>query len=175
MSLFVVIAKFSLSVVFVSAVLGKLASRGSLSEFVDSIPVGRSNDQRRIALAAIVLAAEALVPILLWVSKATVVVGFAIAAVLLAAFAIFVLNRVWTKSGGSCHCFGWSPSPFRARHVVRNALLLAVALAAMAGQSSAAKAGTGVTLLAAVIGVTAGMCAVLMDDLAFLFGDTVSL
>lgn len=68
----------------------------------------------------------------------------------------------------SCRCFGPSSSLLGARHIVRDGILLAIALVGALGTSrgTASPAGIAVSLVAALFGAT---LAVFSDDLFALF------
>ncbi|MEW2357725.1 MauE/DoxX family redox-associated membrane protein [Spirillospora sp. NPDC029432] len=119
-------------------------------------------------LAAAVVGAEALIPVLLAV-PATVPFGFAAAAVLLSGFAVFVATA---PAGSSCRCFGRSDTPVGLRHLVRNAGLAAVAAAGAASGATGTghPAGAAVALAA---GAAAALLVVHSDEIIGLFAGPV--
>ncbi|MFI6794468.1 MauE/DoxX family redox-associated membrane protein [Streptosporangium canum] len=96
--------------------------------------------------------------------------GFLGAAVLMTVFCLVVATVIRRDIRASCNCFGRAGARYSARHVVRNALLAAVALAgAVASQTAALRHPAG-TALAVATGVVVALLVVVMDDVAELFG-----
>ncbi len=157
--MFVVGCQFLIGLVFVAAVFGKITG---YQTFVDSI---RDMGFKPAApIAAIVLAGEiAVVGLVVGLPSA----GFALAALMLLAFAVaisFSLRRGNTKP---CRCFGRSTTPLGRHHVWRNVFLIAIAmLGALATPGTASPA---VAVVAAVAGLVVGGLVVMLDDLRFLF------
>jgi hypothetical protein len=121
-------------------------------------------------LAAGVVAAEALVPVLLLI-PVTVPVGFCLAAVLLTAFGVATVISMRRGTSMPCPCFGaTTTAPLGSRHLVRNALLLAACAVGLAGtvadSSEMAPAGTIVSLAGAGL---AALLVIRLDDLIDLF------
>jgi cell division protein FtsW (lipid II flippase) len=159
----------AVSVVFLASLSGKLRSGTAFRAFVSwlaALPVPLVRRQPRVA-AAVTTAAEALIVILAGLPW-TVRVGLALAAVVLAVFTAGTWLAVARGTDAPCLCFGVSASPLGRRHVVRDALLGAVAVtgATAAGPGGASTAG-GVMSLAA--GLVVAMFVVFLDDLAVLF------
>jgi hypothetical protein len=158
--------------VFLVAALSKLRSRSALEGFLSSI---RALDllppNAAGPAAAVVIAGELAVPALLAV-PATVLAGFAVAIIISAAFMVVILGAIRSGRQVPCGCFGISTQTLGMPHVVRDAVLLAAAVAggfgsARLGTSELDSAGMAVSLAAA------GICAVLLigfDDLVELFG-----
>ena len=155
--------------VFGVSVAGKIRGRPAFRAFASwlaALPVPLVRGQARAA-AAVIAAAEATIVILValpWTVRA----GLVLAAVLLGVFAAGTWLAVARGTDASCQCFGVSASPLGRRHVVRDALLGAVAVAGVvaAGSGGARPGGVAVSLGAGL--VVAGFV-VFLDDLAALF------
>jgi len=159
----------AVGVVFLASLSGKLRSRPAFRAFVSwlaALPVPLVGRQPRAA-AAVTAAAEALIVILVALPW-TVRPGLALAAVVLAVFTTGTWLAVARGTDAPCQCFGVSASPLGRQHVVRDALLGAVAVAgaAAAGPGGARPGGA---LLSLGAGLVAAMFAVFFDDLATLF------
>jgi uncharacterized membrane protein YphA (DoxX/SURF4 family) len=162
----------AVGVVFLVSGSGKLRSRPAFRAFVSwlaALPVPLVRSQPRAA-AAVIGAAEALIVVLVALPW-TVRPGLALAAVVLAVFTAGTWLVVVRGADAPCQCFGVSASPLGWRHVVRDALLGAVAVAgaAAAGSGGARPAAAALSLGA---GLMAAAFVALLDDLAALFGRT---
>jgi hypothetical protein len=165
-----------LALVFVISSVSKL--RGTaFRAFVSSLrrlPVVPDRWARLVAV--VVVATEVAIPLLL-AMQAMALAGFALAASLLTAFAVGIAVSVRKGAPVSCRCFGPSDTPLGARHVVRNTILIAVAVTG----SLAMVAGGPPDLHPAltVIALTAAACVaaliVRFDDLVELFAGPPSL
>jgi hypothetical protein len=141
---------------------------GSFKEFSDSLAAMRLLPARSVVpVAAFVVFVEAAVVLLMVLLPAP---GFALAVVLLLAFAgsIGVVLRRGVQA--SCRCFGGSgAAPFRPHHIVRNLVLVAVAVAGLV----AVLTGPALTWQAAALGAVPGAVVALLvtrlDDLVALF------
>jgi hypothetical protein len=155
--------------VLAAAVVGKLrsgpAALTELAAVVRRLGV-REGSARSIAVATIVVEAGAA---MLTAWPATALAGCAAALVLLVGFTGAVSRLVASGSGARCRCFGGTGTPLRRAHVVRNATLASVALAALVVTGSAGTAITGpaLVLMAILAAVPAGVF-VYWDDLAAL-------
>ncbi|GGV19915.1 hypothetical protein GCM10010495_38750 [Kitasatospora herbaricolor] len=207
MEIVVRVGQGCLLLVFVLSVHGKVRSRRGYAEFTASVrallplvavrarpPAVRmpavqvSNVQVPNApapagsagasvVAGAVVAAEAAVVLALAV-PATVPVGLALATALLAPFTLLALAAARRGSGTPCRCFGRSTTPLGAVHAVRNAALLAVALAGLVASgplastpatAGPAHGGPAVTFAAWLAGGVLGLLASALDDLVGLF------
>lgn len=151
-----------LVIVFAVALASKVHSRNNFRAFADSLS---ALGARR--LAGIVVAAEAAVVVLLALPT---VWGFIVAIGLLAVFIAGIVRVVQGKRKVNCRCFGAGGAELNGSHVVRNALLVAVATVGWIAedQSTFAWANTrGAICLAA--GALIGLVFVRWDDLRFLF------
>jgi hypothetical protein len=84
-----------------------------------------------------------------------------------------VWRAVARRSGAVCRCFGPARTVLAHRHVVRNALLLLVAVVGMAASFVVDSAAVGPAVVAAAIGALGAVLVVRFDDLAELFAGPV--
>lgn len=155
----VVACQALIALVFLVAVAGKVTDYRA---FVDSV---RDLGFRPAApIAPVVLAGEIAVTGLAVVLPRA---GFALAAVMLVAFAAAIARALRRGAVRPCRCFGRSATPLARAHVWRNVLLAAVASAGAV--APAGTPGLGFTLEAAVAGLVAGALVVRLDDLRHLF------
>jgi uncharacterized membrane protein YphA (DoxX/SURF4 family) len=167
-----IVCRCAVGLTFLVSVSAKLRSRSAFRAFVSwlaALPVPLVRSQPR-ATAIATAAAEAVIVVLVALPR-TVRPGLALASVVLAAFAASTWVFVARGADAPCHCFGVSASPLGRRHVVRDALLGAVAVtgAAAAGLGGARPAGAVLSLGA---GLVAAVFIVFFDDLAALFTRT---
>ncbi|MFJ3925249.1 MauE/DoxX family redox-associated membrane protein [Streptomyces sp. NPDC090022] len=161
-----------LLLVFALSVHGKVRSRRAFEEFTDSVrTLAPAFAGRARPAAALVVAAEAVAATALAVPGSGAL-GLALGAVLLAAFTVVVAAALRAGTGAACRCFGRSSTPLSRVHLVRNAVLFAVAgygLAAtvLAGPGTGAPAAAVVPALGA--GAVLGLPAAVLDDLVGLF------
>lgn len=163
-----------IATVFLAAALGKVRSRRSFAAFTAS--VGQLNvlpGAATRAAAVAVVAAEWLVCSLVlspWTRLAGV--GLALAAALLAVFAIAIARVVARGTRAVCRCFGGGSSdPLGVRHIVRNVLLAGLAagaagLSLLRGTAPTEPWGLAVSALA---GLLVGGCVAAFDSIAELF------
>lgn len=121
----------ALAIVFVVSALSKLTGREAFAAFTRSVRrlgVLPSPGAARLAAFA-VAAAEVAVPVLVLVGwPPTVVAGYLVAAAMLAAFTVGIAASLRRGDRTPCGCFGRSTVPLGGRHIVRNLLLLAIAV-----------------------------------------------
>lgn len=160
-----------LAAVFLVAVVGKVRSRAAFSAFAASLAdVSLLPVRLRRAAAVGVTAAEAVAAILLLTPLTeAAVAGFALAFALLAVFAAAVALALRRGEAIRCLCFGSDAGAMDRSHVVRNAVLAAVALTGLISSltSTAAAAPAGL-IGAAGAGVVLGALATRWDDLRYL-------
>ncbi|WP_329519461.1 MauE/DoxX family redox-associated membrane protein [Spirillospora sp. NBC_01491] len=166
-----------LAEVFAVSAAGKIRGRTAFAGFAGSVPRLVPRLPARPAAVA-VLAGELATPPLLLIAPAA---GFALAALLLAAFGAAIGAALRTGRRAPCRCFGTSAAPLGPAHLVRAALLAALAAAGAAGVLLTGPTGTLFALLggaeasglavAAAAGSALAVVAVFLDDLVFLFGD----
>jgi hypothetical protein len=163
----------AIGLVFVASILGKVRGREPYADFVRAagrlgsgwltsrIPVG--------VLAGGVVAAEAAVVVLL-VPPGSTWLGFVLAGLLAAAFAAAVVAALRRGDHAPCNCFGVSARPVSRVHLVRNAVLVAIAGLGLAADGVAVGPAEPAGVVAAVVaGVVVAAVVVKADDLAELF------
>jgi len=158
----------ALVTVFLVAVAGKVAGRGSFREFTGSIAAMRvvpAHAARAGAFAAVT--AEALVVVLTVIPvRAAAVAGSALAGLLSITFSAVIALSLRRGNRAPCRCFGRSAAPLGTRHITRNAILLIVSAAC-----AAAVLGSGVVrapgaVVAAGTGLFAGLVIAAYDEIA---------
>ena len=158
-------------VVFLVAPFGKVRGRTAFIEFVaavgDMVPRA-ARFARPLAIAVVV--GETAVSLAM-LSGRTAVFGFALAIVMLGAFVIAIALRIRRGAPSRCRCFGSSDVPLGLGHIVRNAALIAVALAGLGGATvrpeiSLAPAGT---LLSVATGLVFATLFIRFEDLVDVF------
>ncbi|MEU4211793.1 MauE/DoxX family redox-associated membrane protein [Streptomyces sp. NPDC026206] len=156
---------------FLISAATKLAGSRSFGAFADSLAGMRLFSAVVVRpLAALVVAAECIVCVLLAVPSAPVAaLGFVVAAGLLVAFAGAVAVVAGRGTHTSCRCFGTSSVPLGIRHVVRNMLLAAVAAAGAATTRATGQVSTAGLVLAALAGLLLGGLVAVLDDILGLF------
>ncbi|MFI8081432.1 MauE/DoxX family redox-associated membrane protein [Kitasatospora sp. NPDC086009] len=123
------------------------------------------------AVAAAVPVVEVAAGVLVWAPKPLATWGFALAGGMFAAFAVVLVSVLWRGLDVSCSCFGASGVPVNRAHVVRNAVLLAIAGAGLSASTASdpgglAAAGVAVALLVAAF---ASILIIATDTLVELF------
>jgi hypothetical protein len=165
-----VACRLLLATVFAVALAGKVTGRAAWAAFEDSLrDMAVVPEHRVVPAAAGAAATEAAIVVCLLIPTApTGIAGFLLAAGLLAVFAVAITSVVRRKQAVPCRCFGTSSTPLSTRHIVRNALLIAVSLlgAVAAAQPTAAQLPAAV--LAGVAGAVIGMLVAALDDLVAL-------
>jgi len=163
--------RFLIGAVFLASTFGKLARRGGIGRFTDSVRGMRILPERLarpVALA--VIAGEASVCVLLTVpSRRTALPGLALATALLAVFTVAIALAVRRGVRAPCQCFGASTTPLGARHLVRNVLLVAAAVTGAAGSAAEGPVHPAGALVAAASGLLAGGVVAALDELHDLF------
>lgn len=133
----------------------------------------------RVPAAKAVVVAEGVITVALVVGagaaltktlEPVAVLGFALAVLLLLAFTGAIVLTLRQGIRKACKCFGASSTPLGRAHVVRNVLLLALAVAGLAAATSVnttvEPAGAA---MAVVAGLVAGLLITRFDDLIDLF------
>jgi hypothetical protein len=119
--------------------------------------------------AALVLVIEGLTALMLVIPR-TVVAGFTVGLALDLAFTAALALALRRGATASCHCFGVTERPLRARHVVRDVVLAAVAAAGLVGAVAADGPGPlAGLLLSGLAGALGALVVVLLDDIVELF------
>jgi hypothetical protein len=118
--------------------------------------------------------AEGLTVLLLAIGlRPTILLGFGLAVLLTAAFSYAVLRTIRSGNRTPCRCFGRSSSPLGPRHLVRNGLLLAVAVAGLGASVAGGSAEPAGALVAVLAGLFLGLIIATFDDLAQLVAPAV--
>jgi len=158
------VCRAALCVVLLTAATSKLGARavaelaGTLGAF--AVPA-RLRPATAVAVTVLELAAGAL--LIAWPTS-----GYLLALGLFTAFTLGLGIALRAGARVACRCFGASATPIGRAHVVRNALLIAVAgLGALAANAESALDERWPWLLA---GALLGGAITRWDDLAFLFG-----
>ena len=159
-----------IATVFAVAVVSKVSGRAAFDAFVASVrrmailPDGRVRPAARATAAA--EGATVLLVALPWPVAAAI--GFALANGLLSMFALAIGAVLRRGERVACRCFGVSAAPLTGRHIVRNMMLIAVAVVGIAATMSGGATGLAGALVAAFAGVAAGAVVTLLDDLVAL-------
>ncbi|GAA2216076.1 methylamine utilization protein MauE [Nonomuraea monospora] len=162
-------ARCALGIVFLAAVAGKVRGREAFEAFRRSVPALVPLPRGRVpaALPATVVAVET-ATVLLLTMEFTAPAGLGLAGAVLLAFSLGIRYALRSGSRAPCNCFSTSSAPLSRRHLVRNAVLIAVAVTGLAASST--QAGTQAHPAGAVLALAAGgliaLFAVFTDDLA---------
>jgi methylamine utilization protein MauE len=165
-----------LAVVFLASFAGKVRGRARYAGYLAAtrrltprwalsrVPAG--------TLAAVVVAAEAAVPLLLAV-PALVPAGLALSIVLLSGFAAATAAALRRGDRAPCHCFGSSQRRLDGGHVVRDAFLAAVAVAGIvAAVSGAGPLEATRAAVVAAVSIAAAVAVLVSDTVADVFRPT---
>lgn len=164
-----VFSRCLLAMVFACSAGAKLRSGAAFRAFRDwlgDLPVPGAARQAG-ALAATMAAAETLIVVLVvlpWTGPA----GFALAGATLAVFIAGTGLAISRGTNAACNCFGTRGARLSRRHVVRDAVLLAVAVVGAVGTHAhgARPAGVAVSVAAAAF---LAVLIVFLDDVLSLF------
>jgi len=144
----------------VIAAVAKLRAFGDFAGSLVALRLVAGARARPLAVA--VIAAELTAAALcLW--PGTAAVGLGVSAALMAAFAAVAARR---RAVVPCRCFGSGGAPLGPRHVLRNGLLLALALAAVPASLATGDPQAGGLLPTLVCAAVAVALVVRFDDLA---------
>ncbi|MFE9203515.1 MauE/DoxX family redox-associated membrane protein [Micromonospora sp. NPDC007230] len=159
-----------LAAVFAVAVAGKLRNREAFAEFVRSIQRMAIVAPSLTRPAAIISVGAEIVVALLLVTPAPGpgAAGFALAAGLLVVFTVVIVGSLRRGTTVPCRCFGRSEIPLGRRHVLRNALLVAVAAAGLLASLPGAAVDAGPAVVATVTGGVLGALVTVLDDIVYL-------
>ncbi|QFY12055.1 methylamine utilization protein MauE [Nonomuraea phyllanthi] len=161
-----------LALVFVAAAASKLRGRRDFIEFRATVSAfgvkPRWSSAAAGAVIACELAAAALMPV-----GVTAPAGLGIGAALLIVFSLVIASALRRGTSTSCRCFGTSTRPLGARHLVRNAILLVIAGAGLAGTVLTGHTGSAGFDTAALI--VSGFAAVVVAALVIAYDDLVAL
>src|SRR5690242_1242757 len=131
---------------------------------LDAVPAARV----RLVAGTVATAEAAVVVLVALPARWTAVAGFVLAAGLLTAFAVAIVGTLRRGLRVPCACFGRSSAPMGPHHVVRNAALVAVAIAG-AVTTRPGSGGAGGLAVAAAAGLVLGGLTTVLDDLVGLF------
>lgn len=157
-----------IGLVFAFTAVSKLRDFGGFARSLpELVPVRRALVR---PLAALVVALEVLVPVLVAV-PATTSYGLGVALTLLVAFTVAIAVALARGRNAPCRCFGVSATPLGARHLVRNGLLcLATAPALLLPAGEGMTGGTvGGTVVAAAAALVGALLIASYDDIVDLF------
>jgi hypothetical protein len=161
-----------LGVVFAVAAVGKLRSATALRAFADSLlDLGWLPDVLRWPAAVATPLAEGGAVALLAV-PATAGFGYALVLLLLAALTLGAVVAIRRGRGVRCQCFGSGEGELGKGTVMRNLLLMAVAIAGSAVRLGAGdlRLSAAGAELAGVLGALAALAVVRWAEFAFLLG-----
>jgi uncharacterized membrane protein YphA (DoxX/SURF4 family) len=151
----VITLRAALAVVFLTSVLSKVRDRGAARQFFGSIrDLGVVPASWVTPVAAGILVAEAAI-IGLLLFAATSLLGFVLAASLMAVFTVGTVLVLRRGVSVPCRCFGASTTSIGRTHLIRDLVLLVAATLGAAGtvvsHSPRHPAGTAVALGAGVV------------------------
>jgi methylamine utilization protein MauE len=155
-----------LVVVFAVAAYGKATAFADFTGSLRGLPM--LPDVLLPALAVAVLAGETAIVVLLALPHGGTV-GATVAGLTLFAFGALAVFSARRKLGIRCRCFGTNAGELGTSQAVRNAVLVAIAVAAGYAARTAGHGVATADVAAASFGVVLGCLIVRWDDLAFLF------
>ncbi len=163
-----VACRLLIGIVFAVAVVGKLVGRDAFPAFVRSLVQMKVVPDRVAGVAARAsVVTELLIVVLLAVPlRWTAAVGFVLAAGLLLVFGGAIALSLRHGNRAPCRCFGASATPLGTRHLVRNGLLVMIALVGLAGTLASGGVELAGVLLAAGTGLVVGLIMTAYDDIA---------
>jgi hypothetical protein len=162
-----------LGVVFAAALAGKLRQPGAVRQLADALVGMVPGILRTAAAAGIILTEIVVVGALLfavaapWVARAAA----ALAATLMSVFVAGIARSLHRGLSTRCRCFGAANSLLGRRHVVRNSIILAVAVvgAAMPAPPDIQALAPVPALLACAAGALTGLMIVQLDAIVELY------
>ena len=173
MELLNAVGRIALCVVFAVSAFGKLRGRAARRDFRRSLRDMRLLPSRLVAtVAGVVAAGEAAAALALpWPASAAY--GLPAAAALVALFTAVLITVRWRRLDVACPCFGTTRSPVGPGHIVRNLLLITIAVAALQGPNVDLWRLPTVpgAVLAWTAGLVCGLVLVHTDELISLFTD----
>lgn len=159
------------AVVFAVSAVGKLRSAAVRAAFRRSVAGMAVLPARAVGPVAVAVPIGEAVAVALLVVPPTAALGAALALALLVAFTsgIAIVLRRGTRA--ACLCFGTRERPYGVRHLVRNGLLAATALAGavLVGQPT----DQALALIMMAGGALAALVLVVFDELLDLFAEPV--
>lgn len=174
MVLFLVYAELVVVVVFSAAVTGKTRNAEAFRGFRESLVRMRLAYGVRATMLAVAVPAVEITVAGLTVVPATAPVGLMSAAGLLAVFSWAIAREVRAGTGVSCRCFGAGVSPLSRVHLLRNLLLILVAVAGAADAYllDGVRPDAPTILVAAFAAVATAATLIRLDDVAALMTST---
>jgi len=160
-----------LAVVFFAAAVSKVRGRRDRAEFRASLGAFGVKPRWRAAVAAAVIMCELATAALLAVDV-TALAGLGVGAALLIVFTTAISSVLRRGTSASCRCFGASAQPLGRRHLVRNAILLSIAAAGVAGAPPTTALGAAGWNPAALL--VSGFVAVVLAALVISYDDLVA-
>ncbi|MEU5866925.1 MULTISPECIES: MauE/DoxX family redox-associated membrane protein [unclassified Nonomuraea] len=156
-----------LVIVFAVALASKVSGREAWRRFATSVT--DMTTWRSPAVPFAVAAGEAAVIVLTavplgWAGAA----GFTLAAVLLGGFTVATLLVMRRGAAVPCRCFGASETPLGVPHVVRNLVLVSLAVLGLVATAGSGAADVGIAVLAGLLGAALGVLFTRWDDLVSL-------
>lgn len=164
-----VASRLLLLTMFTLALVGKVSSRRAWDEFVASVGAMGLVGGVKVPAAVATVVAEggvivlAAVP-LRWAGSAS----FVLAAGLLGCLTVAVALVVRKGKTVACRCFGPTQTPLGVEHVVRNVVLVVIALLGLAGSLVSGSFDPALSVVVGVFGATLGLLFARWDDLVSL-------
>ncbi|MFD8529689.1 MauE/DoxX family redox-associated membrane protein [Streptosporangium canum] len=160
-----------IAVVLAVSLAGKLRN---FPEFVESIKALDFIPRRLVALTAVLIAAIESILFLMTATaplgdRRTTMAAFALSAMLFTVFGIVITISLSRGLAVRCHCFGRARAAFSVRHVVRNGILVVIALAGLATSASTGMVGVPETVISIASGLFCAIFLIAMDDVSELF------
>jgi hypothetical protein len=168
-------ARAALIAVFALAVISKVRSSAAYTGFrkalrqLGIVPASTVN-----AAAASAVAVEAAIVVSLALpARPVIFAGFVLAAGLLVVYIAVIAQVIRRGNRTTCACFGVTATPLGPRHIVRNAVLIAVALTGAAATGTHGHPGTPPGYVTAMVaGLFVGLLAAASDDIMELIAPT---
>jgi hypothetical protein len=163
-------ARAMLIVVFAAAFAAKARNRNAFMSFADSLgSFGIRHRRLQLAAASMAVTAEAATAVLAAV-PVTATWGLALGGLTITAFTAAALRARKQGRQPTCNCFGSSTATLGTRHIVRNCLIIGVALAGLTAQPASGQAhiNAAPAVLAAGLALIAGLAIATWDDIATL-------
>ncbi|MEV5411977.1 MauE/DoxX family redox-associated membrane protein [Thermopolyspora sp. NPDC052614] len=158
-----------ISTTFAAASLGKLRDLPGFRASLRGLVPGRT-----LALTAVLVPTAELITVAAFIAtlvdRRASVIGFGLAAVLLAAFTVGVAVAIRKDGAARCHCFGRQGAVLSTRHVIRNVFLLGVALAGLAGRGAFGDVDPAGAAIAVICALWVAANVIFMDEIIALFG-----
>jgi hypothetical protein len=153
-----------IAVVFAASSVSKLRDFRGFARSVPVLVPMPARWVRPVSVAVVVAEASAVVLVAV---PATAAVGFVLASGLLLAFTAAIAASLRRGRPAPCRCFGAGDTPVGPRHLVRNTVLVCLAVfGALAPENLPSVAGAVVAVAA---GVVVAVLVIAMDDIAVVF------